>query len=240
MNTRQVALALVIVAALGSTAPAQTRCPVQGGVAERVGEVDASERVRFLEASLARGARKAAIWNWSWPIIYGVLAGGQVAVGLVIDDEGRKKDLYVSAARAGIAGLAGILIPLKAPREWRRYRATGDACADVAAAERALAAAAASEARGKSWKKHAAVLGLNLVTGLVLWLGFDRPIGQAALTTATGLVVGEVMIFTQPTASRAAWNRYRRGEVGIAATPAVTWTITPLAGGAGIGIAGTF
>ena len=233
--------ALIVIALLALPISSEgATCPVPDGVATNVGQVDAAERARFLQSALRYGAWKAEIWNWGWPIIYGLLTGGQVLAATLIDDEGRKKDLYVSAVRSGIAGVAAILIPLKTPRQWRRYRATGDACADVAALERALAVSAASEARGKSWKKHAAVFGLNLITGLVLWLGFDRPIGQAALTTATGLAVGEIMIFSQPTRARDAWNRYRRGEVGIATRPTVVWTITPFAGGAGLGLVGEF
>jgi hypothetical protein len=74
---------------------------------------------------------------------------------------------------------------------------------------------------------------VNVAAGLVLGLGYDRW-GQAALTAGSGIVIGEIAIWTQPTRSVDAWRRYQAGE--LAPTAALDWTLTPTAVPGGVGV----
>jgi Tfp pilus assembly protein PilN len=146
----------------------------------------------------------------------------------------------VGGARTALAVVPFVALPLKVMRAERALterlssQSAGDRCALVAEAEQWLLASARAEERGRSWVKHTAVVSLNVVAGLVLGLGFDRwP--QAALTASTGILVGEIMILTQPMHSVEALRRYREGHLGneSALASRQDWVIAPAMSGGG-------
>jgi hypothetical protein len=202
------------------------------------------ERVAFLSREMAAARRPARVWSWSWAIGYTVVGGAQLAAAPLLDDEGRQKDFYVGGARTLLAVMPFLIMPLKIMREEPAHReraaAAGDPCAVADAGERGLERAARSERRGKSLLKHTMVVVVNLAAGLVLGLGFDRW-GSGALTAGSGILIGEIMIWTQPTRSVDAWRRYQAGQLA-AASEGPSWAIAPTIhpGGAGISFALAF
>ena len=203
------------------------------------------ERVAFLSREMARARRPARVWSWAWGIGYTVVGAAQLGIAPFLDDEGRQKDFYVGGIRTLVGVLPFIVMPLKIMREEPRHRervaSGGDPCAIADEGARGLERAAKSERRGKSVLKHSMVVLVNVAAGLVLGLGFDRWT-QGAITTGSGILIGEIMIFTQPTRSVDAWRRYEAGQLGAEAA-ALDWTITPTVlagGGAGVSFSMSF
>lgn len=228
-SPRGAALAVLIVLVAPDVAPAAT----------------CEERVAFLSREMARARRPARVWSWGWGIGYTVVGLAQLGIAPFLDDEGRQKDFYVGGARTLVAAMPFAIMPLKILREEPAHRervaAGGDPCAIAEAGERGLERAARSERRGRSVLKHTMVVLVNAAAGLVLGLGFDRW-GQAALTAGSGIVVGEIMIWTQPMRSVDAWRRYQAGELG-APVASGDWMVTPVVmqgGGAGLGLSVSF
>jgi len=172
-----------------------------------------------LRASLRRGARHVRIWHYGWTAIYGGLATYQAVSIAFADRESRINNYFGTGA--SLLGLSVLWIaPLKvmADQRWLERRvaaspADESPCALVAEAERLLVRDAAAEAFGKSAMTHAGNFVLNIGLALALGIGFNHW-DQAAIQGLSGIAVGELQSFTQPTDEIKTLQRYRAGELG--------------------------
>lgn len=149
-------------------------------------------------ALLDSDASQARLWFWGFTSIYSVSAVVQTTLALALDDPGLRVDATVGAASSWL-GIAGMLIT-PVPRVWRaaeEAHRTGNV--DVA-----IARAAEAETAARAWYNHVGVGLVAVVSGLVLWIGYDRPI-SAALAFGSDLIGGELSILTIPTRS-ARWR----------------------------------
>jgi hypothetical protein len=196
---------------------------------------DVDARLSFVRERLAADDHDSRRWMWSWGIAYGALTLGQAGLALTRDDEGEQVELYVGAAKSllGLVPVLGVQNP--ALRDSGRLEArvaqvsTGGAsaaerCAVVAEAEKLLDAAAADEAFNRGFLAHAGNVLVNGGGLLVIGIGYDRWL-TGALGAAVGIAVGELQIFTRPTASL-------RGRDGYHAR----WTVAPMVTGAAAGL----
>jgi hypothetical protein len=197
---------------------------------------DAAERAASIRARLDVERGKASTWRWGWAAGFGALSGAQLTLALTETaptgdfDEPVEASLYVGAAKSGIGMLARIVKPIKVPRPSE----TGDACADLAAAERALAITARSE-KISFWLNHAGGLALQIGGTLYIGLAVEDAWTDAAISFGLGFTVGAISTYTQP---RTIWKQERaRMREG-----AVTWQLTPLLTprAHGVGVVGTF
>lgn len=172
-------------------------------------------RLAFIQSHLNEDARHARLWTGAWGAGYGVLTVGQLAAVPVLTDA--QADLYVGAVFS-----AGALAALLAqPLSVMEHSVTLDAlalahpdtvdCAVLAEAERLLVASAQSEVMGRSVLVHAASAVYNIISLLVMGLVFDRW-ASGITNAAVGVLIGELMILTQPTGARDTLQRYRAGE----------------------------
>ncbi len=220
----------MLAAALGVTSAPP--CPVDDTVAGTVAQGrDLGERLAFLQGRLALGAKRARMWSAAWGTAYGALAVTLLAVTPAVD-RGTRVDLYVGAASASVGVLTRAVLVPRVVREHRRVvRRSDRGCAAVRAAEQALVRSAKAERRGRSLLVHASALLYNVGVGLVLGLGFDRPV-SAARQASIGAIIGQIMLVTQPMVSARTLEEYRRGALGAWFTPLV------LPRGVGVGLAG--
>ncbi len=160
-------------------------------------------------ALLDRDARHARIWYWGFTAVYSLSAVAQTTLALALDDPGLRIDAVVRASTSFLAVGGMIISPI--PNVWR---AADDAhrTGDVAAA---MTRAADAETRARAWYNHMLVGIVAVTGGLVLWVGYDRPV-SAAIVFGTSVVVGETNLLTRPT--RAMRWRDR---------PAVSWNLSP-------------
>jgi hypothetical protein len=168
----------------------------------------AEARTVEIEAVLARDARNARRWDLGWAATFGVLAGAQLGMAVAewaplqdFDDK-VEASLYVGAIKSGIGSVSHLVLPLRVARPGPR---SGDACADLAAAERALQESAKKE-RETFYLNHLGSLALNV--GGLLYLGLhDDAWKEGVMSFALGYPVGLLSTYTQP---RRAWHLGRR------------------------------
>ena len=186
---------------------------------------DAALRDSRLRAHLGREARRARRWNIGWGVFFGVVAVAQIGSAMadytpVGSGEAAHVALYVNGGKAAMGALARVVLPLSiAPAP----APTGDPCLDLAASERALAAAARREKRS-FWMLHAG--SILVTTGGLLYLGMvEDSWKQGALSVAVGYPVSLLSIYTHP---RASWA-LARSSPPIVVAPRVGRDVTGLA-----------
>jgi hypothetical protein len=228
--------ALAVAVLLASLRAEAAHCRAIEGGTPALERMDAQLRIDWIRDRLRTGARRARIWAWTWAGIYSALTVGNLILSGV-DPEEKKVDDYLGAAASFIGLGTFIVTPLRIMRDqrWldRRLRNAPpgiDPCVLVADAERLLIRDADGEAFGKSPLVHAGNFGINLACALILGLGFGHW-DQAAIQGAVGIVIGEVMILTQPQEAIHDLARYRRGELGadFRYRP-FAWGLAPLVG----------
>ncbi len=211
-------------------------CTAQAARAdEKDGCPDADARIAFVGERLDADAHGARVWMWGWGLGYTGLALGQAGLALTRDDEGERVELYVGAAKS-VLGLVPVLLvrsPALHDAGTLKVRAAGggsDRCAVAAEAGEMLERSAADEAFARSFLAHTANVLVNGGGMLIVGLGYDRWV-TGALGAAVGIAIGEVNIFTRPTAAL-------RGRADYAAR----WTVAPVVTGdaTGILLIGTF
>ncbi len=160
-------------------------------------------------ALLDRDARHARLWFGSFAAGYSVSAVTQTTLAITADDPGQRIDATVRAGTSLLALGGMMLSPI--PDIWR---AADEAhrTADVSAA---LRRAAQAEERARAWYNHLRIGVVAVTAGLLLWVGYDRPV-SAAITLGTSVVVGEANMLTRPTRAL----RWR-------ALPSASWHLVP-------------
>ena len=171
-------------------------------------------------ALLDRDAAHARLWFWVLTATYSVSAVAQTTLAFAFEDPGLRIDAAVGAASSWLA-LGGMVIS-PVPRVWRAAEAahrTGDVDA-------AIVSAAEAETAARAWYNHIGVAAVAVTSGLVLWLGYDRPI-SAALAFSTDVIGGELSLLTIPARS-ARWRD----------RPVARWQLAPTLNG--VQIVGVF
>jgi hypothetical protein len=194
---------------------------------------DAEARSESIRAFLDREAARARVWDLGWGIGMGAAAAGQGALIVAewhpIDDfnDDVEAALYVGMGQSVLAGGSHVVLPLQVERP---PAATGDACADLAAAERALRETAGHQ-KEAFILNHVGNAVFSVAGLLILGLGFDTW-SHGATSAATSFATGLVTTYTMP---RASWKAVRRGWGSSSGTggASLQLRVTPL-GGAGV------
>lgn len=229
---------LVWVLASSAETKAAGKCPIDDSIvrpSSALANADPQVRLEFIRARIDAAAKPSRQWALGWGIGLGLLTIGQLAVSAIVPRE-EAPDFWMGALQSGIgAGSRVLFIPhvLLERRRMRRRPPTGDTCAQLAAAERALVRSAKWEQRGRALWQHALSIAVNAGVGVALGVGFHRPVEGARLGTV-GATGGAFMIITQPVPMSRALERYRSGGVTAA------WGLRPLTllGGGGIAFGG--
>lgn len=213
-------------------------------------DAEVSRRLAFIEARLARGAGPANLWWDSWYYGWTALTMGQFVWAIATPDPGTRIDMAVGAASStlGVIPLGILPFPARtAPRDLARAPSSTpeERRRKLAFAEHLLEAAAKDEQLRRSWVNHATSIGVSISVGLVLGVGYRRPV-PGLLNAIGGIALSELQIFTQPTAAIDDFREYQKlgGEPaapvpGVKAAPSpVGFSFGPHAGG--ISVSGWF
>jgi hypothetical protein len=162
-----------------------------------------AEEAAVIDATLARQAHKAAVWDNAWAITFGALAVGQgslalghYAPGAEWDDKAQAS-MWIGAGKSAIGSLSHLILRLKTVRGGGET----EPCAHLEASRRALRESAKHQ-KTTFWLNHAGSLALNLGGLLVLGLGYDAW-KEGVMSFALGWPVGLLSVYTQP---RGAWH----------------------------------
>lgn len=192
--------------------------------------VDPELRLRWIDERLAHTAHQARLWTWAWGTGLVVATVGNL-IPLAFVPPNDRIDWYAGAATT-VVGIVPLLIaPLEVVGDSRSLRAEmaawrngADLCPLLASAEAKLVRDAKNQADGRRWWYHLANVVLNAGVGLFLGLGYHHWLA-GGFNAVTGAVIGEAIIFTQPTASIDDLATYRTGSLGGATrTPALVFS----------------
>lgn len=171
------------------------------------------ERIEFIQKMLNEGKPAASLWWNGWLYGYGAATLVQGSVFLTSNQSKTRQDMALGAATTFV-GLAGQLImpmvPVRAAKKLTAIpgESVEQRIAKLQQAEELFESSASREIQGRSWKMHAASGVVNLSSGMITWLGFNRSvwagIGNFVLNTA----ICEAQILTQPMKAARNYNIY--------------------------------
>ena len=201
-------------------------CATQPGADPKLAAIDGRARLRWIDRRLTDEAARARFWARAWAI--GIGGAGLASLAPVpFVAPGDRVDWYTGSVTAAIGVIPFLVSPLSVTRDAPRLHAAVSAlafppenddaqlCALLDDAERKLAADARNERWQRGWWAHAGNVAFNSAVMLFLGLGYHHWTA-GILNGGSGAVVGEVIIFTQPTGAVDDLAAYNQGDLGAA------------------------
>ena len=160
-------------------------------------------------------------WNYGWAVGIGATGvGSLIAVPFVAPED--RVDYYTGAVLAAAGVLPFLLAPPNVIHDGRELQAMlvasppgtdAEVCAMLADAEARLVRDARNERLLSGLWSHAANVAINAGALLFLGLGYDHWL-SGTITGVAGVIIGEAVIFSQPTGTIDDLARYQRGDLG--------------------------
>lgn len=171
------------------------------------------EQIQYIKKILDQGTPAAKLWWNGWLYGYSAATVVQGAVALTNDNLKTRQDMTLSAATTLIGAAGQLLMPMvpaSAPNKIALIPGDtpGERIMKLNKAEELFAASAKREKDGRSWKMHAASGAVNLGSGLITWLGFDRTLSTGFWNFAINTAITEAQIWTQPTRAIKDYKKY--------------------------------
>lgn len=158
------------------------------------------------------GARHANFWQWGWTGIYGTSLAVNAYQSSEASDEDDRFDARVGVVKSALA-LGGMFMDRQphpaALAEYERLKASGD-LSGVQALGLRLAQA---ERERRGWGARVGSLVVNGVAGAVI--AADGRESDGAINFATGMLVNELHIWTQPNQASSAINRFQPANLSL-------------------------
>jgi hypothetical protein len=201
------------------------------------------ERIQFIQHTLDRDLVKTRQWWYGWLAGYSAATVAQGAVFLGSSDKSTRQDMALGAATTFL-GVAGQFISPFIPRKLHKIphlmsgNSTSDRLNKLAIGEELLRESAEREQMSRTWKSHILCTTVDLSSGLVTWLVFDRSIWAGIGNFAFNAAISEAQIWTQPILAQRNYKKYQqkyiKGDVELSYKPQVNWYLGAYAGGVGI------
>lgn len=197
---------------------------------EDLSPAEAEARLGFLEQRLDEGRSGAQVWQYGWSGVFGVgLVAGAAQAALADDGDERVYQIVGAVKSAG--GLAQMLTdPLPARLGADPLRQVPDGTPEkrlqrLALGERQLIDNAARAESRYSWRRHAEGVTTNLIGGAVIYALGDST--DALISTLSGIVIGELQIWTQPWRAIGDLDDYRSAFPSTMASRGIEWQLRP-------------
>lgn len=163
------------------------------------------------EDALARGARHADLWQIGWTGVYAGSLALNAWQASEASDRDDRYDARVGVVKSALA-LGGMLTDRQPhPAAYRELREGDD---DIDRARRLLQTVAEEECQRRRWEARLGSLAVNTVAGLVIAVGDGRE-RDGAINFATGMLVSELQLQTQPRQATLAINRFQPVRVSL-------------------------
>jgi hypothetical protein len=199
-----------------------------------------TERLQTINQMLGEGKANANRWWYGWLIGYSAATIVQGSVIIISEDLSTRQDMALGAVTTFLGAAGQVFTPRVPGYASGRLNSIPEETSEerrnkLAEAERLLGESASIEERGRSWKTHALYSIVNLSSGLVTWIGFDRSIWAGLGNFALNTAITEAQIFTQPTRAMKDYEKYRKkynmgAEQSYVANDAY-WTMNVYPGG---------
>ena len=158
------------------------------------------------------GARHAHVWQWGWTGIYGTSLAVNAYQSSEANDADDRFDARVGVVKSALA-LGGMLTDRQphpaALAEYERLKASGE-LSGVQALGLQLSQA---ERERRGWGARVGSLVVNGVAGAVI--AADGRESDGAINFATGMLVNELQIWTQPNQATSAINRFQPANLSL-------------------------
>ena len=201
---------------------------------EDLSAAELAARTDFLTERLDEGRRTAQLWQYGWTGAFGIGVVASTAQAVTADD-GDARVLHIVGAVKSAGALAQMLTdPLPARLGTDPMRAVADstragALQRLAVGERLLIENAARAESRFSLRRHVEGVTTNLIGGAVIWGFGDRT--DALVSTLSGILVGELQIWSQPWRARRDLAEYRAAFPTTLASYGIDWQIRPRVNG---------
>lgn len=158
------------------------------------------------------GASHANVWQWGWTGIYATSLAVDAYQSSEASNPDDRFDARVGVVKSALA-LGGMLTDRQphpaALAEYERLKASGD-LSGVQALGLQLAQA---ERERRGWGARVSSLVVNSVAGAVI--AADGRESDAAVNFATGMLINELQIWTQPRQASSAINRFQPANLSL-------------------------
>lgn len=197
---------------------------------EDLSPAETEARLNFLEQRLDEGRFAAQAWQYGWSGVFGIgLVAGAAQAALADDGDERVYQIVGAVKSAG--GLAQMLTdPLPARLGADPLREVPDGTPGgrlqrLALGERQLIENAARAESRYSWRRHLEGVTTNVIGGAVIYSLGDST--DALVSTLSGILVGELQIWTQPWRATADLDAYRTAFPTTMASRGIEWQLRP-------------
>ncbi|GGY02249.1 hypothetical protein GCM10007160_32750 [Litchfieldella qijiaojingensis] len=163
--------------------------------------------------ALERGERHANYWQYGWTGFYATTLAANAYLASEASDNDDRFDARVGAVKSALA-LGGMFFDRQPHPQARREMEQLYAEDDLTRARALIRQTAAVERERRALRARLGSLIVNTVGGLVIGVGDDRP-RDGAISFATGMLVNELQIFTQPNQAGLAVNRFQPARVSM-------------------------
>jgi hypothetical protein len=182
---------------------------------------EAIASTKALETSLIAEGARARRWRYVWGLTNETLAVGSFAV-LPLYEREKRPDVVVGAFGSAFSGALTLLTPLgveAAARDLERSTALG-ACERLGYDEGLALRYGEEESKRTGLAPHLFAIGGSAVVGGFIAIAFHHGV-SGLITGATGVLLGEGQILTQPT-SLTASHRGRVAKLVFSTLPALS------------------
>ncbi|EPC00322.1 hypothetical protein L861_07440 [Litchfieldella anticariensis FP35 = DSM 16096] len=163
--------------------------------------------------ALERGERQANYWQYGWTGFYATTLAVNAYQASEASDSNDRFDARVGAVKSALA-LGGMFFDRQPHPEARRELERLYAEDDLALARALIEQTAAVERERRSWRARVGSLIVNTAGGLVIGIGDDRP-SDGAISFATGMLINELQIWTQPRQAGVALNNFQPARLSM-------------------------
>ncbi|MBK8175690.1 MAG: hypothetical protein IPK66_10620 [Rhodospirillales bacterium] len=202
------------------------------------------QRIAYIEQRLDDNRLHGQVWYWSWMTING---GSAAILGIQAGLSNHKDDRINNGVQAGLGaiGVADLLLrPLEArhgadPISDLPDSSRQEKIVKLRAAETQLHRNADRADERYAVVQHAGNVGVNAAAGLIIGLAGKRSDGIIAFVT--GVIGGEIQIWSQPWEPADDWQSYKQQYAGQVDRSRLTAFLVPIAdGGAEAGLRWTW
>jgi len=221
----------------GATEPNPTnrmseQCALPAGADPSLANVDAGERLHFIQDRLRRDAANARMWSIGWGIGNTAVGATSLTLGIVESDSDKRTADFIWAASSLIPLSFLLFSPLRVMGDSSELDASSPSelagCAALAHAEALLERDSEQEAESIAWYNHVVPIGFNLALGAILGATLDHW-GDNARSAGIGIALTELQTLTRPLGAMHARERYLTGDLASGeARAAIRWTVGPL------------
>ena len=163
------------------------------------------------EDALARGESQANLWRYGWAGVYVTSLAFNTYQASEADDRDDRYDARVGVVKSALA-LAGTLMDRQPhPAAYRELR---ESDGDIESARRLLHEVAEEERQRRSLEARLGSLAINAASGLLIAVGDGRE-RDGAINFATGMLISELQLQTQPRQASVAINRFKPARVSL-------------------------